>query len=90
MSNSKKETIFADGFILKRNETAPDWVIGNLSIKVDEAIAFLKANEKKGWVNIEMKTGQSGKPYCALDTWQPTKTKETVVEEPPQTEDAPF
>ena len=49
MSN-KKETIFPDGFILKRNANAPEWVVGNLSIKVDEAIKFLTDHQKKGWV----------------------------------------
>ena len=93
MSNTKQDPIFADGFILKRNENAPEWVIGSLSIKVDEAIAFLKSNEKKGWVNIETKTGKSGKPYCQLDTWEPNKDavkKKTVVEAPPQQEETPF
>ena len=35
------EKIFADGFSFKRNENAPDFVVGRLSIKVDEAIAFV-------------------------------------------------
>ena len=48
------EKIFADGFIFKRNENAPDFVVGNVSVKVDEAIAFLKANQSKGWVNLNM------------------------------------
>ena len=28
--------IFADGFIVKRREGAPDFVVANVSIKVDE------------------------------------------------------
>ena len=35
------DKIFADGFIFKRNDNAPDFVVGRLSIKVDEAIKFL-------------------------------------------------
>ena len=52
MSN---ETIFADGFIFKRKENAPDFVVGSQSIKVEEAIAFLQANQKNGWVNLDIK-----------------------------------
>ena len=26
------EKIFADGFIFKRNENAPDWVVGSLAV----------------------------------------------------------
>ena len=35
------EKIFADGFSFKRNDNAPEFVVGKQSIKVDEAIAFL-------------------------------------------------
>tara|TARA_R110000744_G_scaffold63969_1_gene131575 strand:- start:524 stop:811 length:288 start_codon:yes stop_codon:yes gene_type:complete len=69
------DPIFPDGFIFKRKDTSPDWVHGSLSIKVDEAIAFLTANQSNGWVNIEMKTGKSGKHYCELDTWKPDPSK---------------
>jgi hypothetical protein len=33
MENKKK---FPDGFIVKRRENAPDFVVANVSIKVDE------------------------------------------------------
>jgi hypothetical protein len=65
-----QERIFADGFIIKRRDNAPEFVIGNLSIKVDEAIAFLKKYEKKGWVNLNLKKGRSGNPYVELDTFE--------------------
>lgn len=65
------EKVFADGFIFKRKESAPDFVIGNISIKVDEAIAFLRKHEKSGWVNLQAKTGRSGNHYIELDTFQP-------------------
>jgi len=76
MSN---ETIFADGFIFKRKENAPEFVVGSQSIKVEEAIAFLQANQKNGWVNLDIKQSKGGKYYCQLDTWQP-KPKEDVTE----------
>ena len=84
-----QERIFADGFIIKRRENAPEFVIGNLSIKVDEAIAFLKKYEKKGWVNLGIKKGRSGNPYIELDTFEPTQgggakpQSETKVSKPP-------
>ena len=71
MSEDKK--IFADGFSFKRNENAPEFVVGKQSIKVDEAVAFLKANQKNGWVNIEIKKAKKGNYYCELDTWQPAE-----------------
>jgi len=79
MSN---ETIFADGFIFKRKENAPEFVVGSQSIKVEEAIAFLKSNEKNGWVNLDIKQSKGGKYYCQLDTWQPKpkKVEEDVME----------
>ena len=93
--SQNKEVIFADGFIVKKKDNAPEWVIGSLSIKVDEAIAFIKKHDKKGWVNLEMKTSRDGKPYCQLDTWQPTpktdaKTKTVVVTNEESEEDLPF
>ncbi len=39
---TKKEKVFAEGFIFKRpREGAPDFVKGNISIKVDEFGAFM-------------------------------------------------
>ena len=31
-----KENIFADGFLFKTTDTQPDWVVGSMSIKVDD------------------------------------------------------
>jgi len=67
----EKERIFADGFIIKRKETAPEFVIANISVKVDEAIAFLRKFEKNGWVNLDAKYGRSGNPYLELDEYEP-------------------
>ncbi len=66
------EKVFADGFSFKRKPNAPDFVVGSISVKVDDAIAFLNANKKKGWVNIDVKTAKSGNIYMELDTWEPT------------------
>ena len=67
----EKQKVFADGFVFKRNENAPDFVIGSLSIKVEEAVAFLKQHTKNGWVNLQVKNSQGGKYYMELDTFEP-------------------
>lgn len=72
------EKIFADGFVFKRNENAPDFVVGRVSIKVEDAVAFLKANQKNGWVNLDVKTARSGNFYMELDTFEPTKKAEST------------
>jgi hypothetical protein len=87
-----KEIIFPDGFIVKRNPNAPEWVIANVSIKVDEFTKFLAENDKKGWVNIEIKLSKEGKPYGQLDTWEPNKDeapKKNVVQKK-EVEEDPF
>lgn len=71
MSQEQQEKIFADGFIFKRNPKAPQFVVGRVSIKVEEAIAFLKSNAKNGWVNLDIKEARSGNHYIELDTFQP-------------------
>ena len=86
----QKEKVFADGFIFKRKENAPEFVVGSMSIKVDEAMAFLAQNETKGWVNLDVKLSKGGKFYMELDTWKPKTEKviEKVSEKP--AEDLPF
>ena len=69
---ANEEKIFADGFSFKRNEKAPDFVVGRLSMKVDEAVAFIRQHEKGGWVNLNIKTARSGNHYVELDTYEPT------------------
>lgn len=90
-----QEKIFADGFILKRREKAPDFVLGSLSVKLEEALPFLNANQKNGWVNLNLMVSNTGKYYVELDTFVPTKqegaTKSAPAKvEPVDTEDLPF
>lgn len=67
------DKIFADGFIAKRHDNAPDFVIVGLSVKVSEAVEFLQQNESNGWVNLQVKQSKTGKYYVELDTWRPTQ-----------------
>lgn len=72
MSEEKREVIFADGFIFKKpREGAPDFVKGDISIKVGEFIEFLNKHNNNGWVNLNLKKSQGGKLYVDLNTWKP-------------------
>jgi len=85
MSEQKQEVVFADGFIFKKpNEHAPDFVKGNIAIKVGEFIDFLNKHNNNGWVNLDLKKSQAGKLYVSLDTWTPNKQ-----ENPAQANSAP-
>jgi hypothetical protein len=75
---AQEEKIFADGFIFKRNDKAPEFVIGRLSMKVDEAIEFIKSNQKNGWVNLGIKQARSGNYYVELDTFEANKANSEV------------
>ena len=77
---NKAEKVFAEGFMFKMNPNSPEWVVGSLSLKADEAIAFIQKNTEKGWVNLKVNVGKSGKPYVELDTWKPDAKKEVVEE----------
>lgn len=69
---TKKEKIFAGGFIFKRkNEKAPEFVKGHISIKVEEAVKFIQTHDNKGWVNLDLKESQGGKLYLELNTFVP-------------------
>jgi len=83
------EKVFADGFIFKRSENAPDFVVGNVSVKVDDAIAFLKEHQSKGWVNLNIKQSQGGKYYTELDTWKPKEKMDSSAPKK-EVEDLPF
>lgn len=76
------EKIFADGFVFKRNENAPEFVVGRLSLKIDEAVAFVKANQNNGWINLDIKQARSGNFYVELDTFKPTEKKEAPKQAP--------
>jgi len=59
-----------------------------MSVKVDEAIAFLTNNAKNGWVNLNVNQSRGGKYYIELDTFVPKKKEEGSA---PQKEvDLPF
>jgi len=74
---SQKERVFADGFRFERKESAPEYVVGRLSLKIDEAVAFInKHANANGWVNLSIMIGRSGNPYVELDTYEPKQNAE--------------
>ena len=75
----KQEKQFAKGFIFKRNDNAPEWAVGKLSIKAQEAIQFINEKNNGGWVNLEIKKSKEGKFYIELDTYE-AKPKVEVKE----------
>ena len=97
MSNTEKT--FAKGIIFKKRENQPDWVIGQLSFKLEEALQFLKENDKNGWVNLDIKKSQNDKFYVELNTFEakPQEPKSSaeiihpdVSKQPNPFEDDPF
>jgi len=66
----KQSKTFANGFIFKRNDNAPDFVVGKLSIKSQDAIMFINQHNKKGWLNLDIKKSKEGKFYIELDTYE--------------------
>ena len=95
-----QEKIFAEGILFKRNEKAPDYVVGNLSVKLEEAIPFLQQHAKNGWTNLSIMLSKGGKHYIQLDTYEgkasteqsapPPKAAPAPVQVVTEDEDLPF
>ncbi|MHA1138495.1 MAG: hypothetical protein ACTSSE_18600, partial [Candidatus Thorarchaeota archaeon] len=68
---SQDEKVFANGFSFKRRENAPEFVVGRLSLKVDDAMAFVKEHMSDGWINLNVNQARSGNYYVELDTYKP-------------------
>ena len=72
MENTKT---LVNGLIVKQNPSRPDFVIGSLSFKIEEFSKFVKEHNKNGWLNIDLLTSKAGKPYAALNTWEPNQSQ---------------
>jgi hypothetical protein len=75
------EIIFAKGFSFKRNENAPDFVVGKVSISVSDAVEFLGIHEKNGWVNLDIKQSKMGAYYMSLDNFVPNSQRNQQANE---------
>lgn len=78
MENKK---VFVNGLIAKRHERAPQWVIVNLSFKAEEFAKFLSENQKDGWLNVDVKLGQTGKYYAEVNSYKKQQAQEKLKEE---------
>ena len=75
------EKIFIEGlFFNLPRENAPDFVKGSVSMDMKKLIEFAKTHHKGGKLNVDLLVGRSGKPYAALNTWEP-KEKEEAKED---------
>ena len=90
--NDKK---LAEGFFFERPKAGlPDFIKGRMSIRVDEAVAFLQENKnEKNYVNLDLLLAKNGETlYFQLNSWKPEKKAE-AIEYPTETinpEDVPF
>ena len=82
------------GLYPKKRDGQPDWVIGKLSINVEQfrswMKAYLEANPKEEWINIDMAMSKNNKGYAKLDTWEPEKKPEPTVPDLEADSDIPF
>lgn len=81
--NEQTEKTFINGLISKDvADTAPEWILGKMSIQVDDLKRWLNDNDKladeNGWINLTVKRSQkTNKRYVEVDTWKP-KTEPVV------------
>lgn len=91
--NEKK---FIDGLFTSRRESAPEFIIANLSFKTDKFIEWLKQNTNgRGYCNVDVQKSASGSLYATLNDWQPSNQSNSQEEkendnEEIQVENIPF
>lgn len=84
-----EEKQFANGiWFNKPHQNAPDFVIGKLSISVQNFIAWLNEHDENDKVRIDIKESRAGKVYCELDTYQGQTASVANTEN--DNEEAPF
>lgn len=82
MSN-QNDKVFAKGIYFFKSEQAPYWVVGNMSIHADEAIAFINEHKNsEGKLRLSIKTAKSGKHYVELDTYQSPNQGQAQADKP--------
>ena len=72
--------IFADGFIVKRKDSAPEFVVASVSVKVEDFGKFVKEHQDNGWLNMDIKKSRQGKLYAELNTWKPDQKVTKVAQ----------
>lgn len=68
-----KQKVYPKGlFINQPHANAPDFVVGKISVKVQDFVEFLNANKNEaGYVNLDLLNGNDGL-YSVLDEWKPS------------------
>lgn len=76
---------FVNGLLIKPpHERAPDFVKAAISIKVEDLMKWLAA-QQTDWVNIDVKvSGKTGKWYAQVNDWQPSEIRAQAAERPAQ------
>lgn len=68
---------FADGIYFNLpSRNAPEFIIGDIAINRDQFMNWLQAQPDK--LRLSVKIAKSGKPYVAVNDWQPNS------QQPPQ------
>ena len=67
------EKKFAKGFYgTMKPQNAPSFVLGRVSIKVEDAIQWLQENKNdKGYVNLDINEGRDGKLSIFINEFKP-------------------
>lgn len=81
------DKIFAEGIYLNKvNDKAPAFILADVSIHVEKAMAWLRTltPNEKGYINLTGKESKNGKRYFELNTWKPKS--ETKAPEYPEEE----
>lgn len=84
------EAKFVDGFFVKEpHENAPDFVKCKISMKRQEVISWLNAQDED-WINLDVKKSRDGKLYAQVDNWKPGQRQEPQGGTPTTGDDVPF
>lgn len=66
------EKKFIDGLFTSRRDSAPEFVVANLSFKTEKFIEWLKQNtNSRGYCNVDVKRSRDGVLYSELNEWKP-------------------
>jgi hypothetical protein len=81
------EKKYAKGFYgTQKRQNAPAFVLGSVSIKVEDAIAWLNENKnEKGYCNLDINEGRDGKLSIFLNEFKPKAQAGSTL-----SEDLPF
>ena len=81
--------VFAEGLFVKKKEDAPEYVLCDLSIEVEEFKAFMDKNSFNGKVRLNVMLSKAGKPYAKLDTYNMNRDKENAQQQQEEAPEAP-